>query len=123
MVTVAERDRRAEAAGSSTRTRVRVQRRGTLVAPVDVAVLVEGEDEPRRFSWDGRAPWHEIVLDLEDEAKVVAVDVDPDLALPLDADRVNNHWRGEPSALPSWSWAARVLTLLQSAMLGARTLS
>jgi hypothetical protein len=120
LVSVAERD---AVDTDRTRTRVRVQRVGTLEIPVEIRVEVEGEEEPQLHHWDGRGPWHELVLELEEDAKVTAVDVDPDMRVPLDADRLNNHWRDEESRLPSLSWSARVLHLIQSAMLGTRTLS
>ena len=123
LVTVEEAEAAAAQAGERRRTRIRVQRRGGLKAPVEIEVRVTDEDAPRRFRWDGRAPWHEVLVETTGEAEVVAVDVDPQMKLPIDADRTNNHWRDEKSDLPSLSWAARVLTLIQSAMLGGRTLS
>lgn len=110
-----------ESAADEWRSVVDVQRRGTLTAPVEIAVTFAEAEEAEIFHWDGRDPWHR--LEFVREEKVVRVEVDPREALTLDVDRLNNHWVSENDELPAWSWAARVFVLLQSMFLGARALS
>lgn len=119
-------DERAEdgdggGAGARYRNTIRVRRDGTLTAPVEIAVWMGDEDEPELFTWDGESSWHEI--EIVREGKVTRVEVDPHERLTMDVDRLDNSWAAKGSELPAVSWATRVLVMVQSMLLGARSLS
>jgi hypothetical protein len=81
----------AEAAGAVPPVRYRVEvvveRRGEVRMPVDVVVVFDDHSEMRQ-TWDGEARWHRIEVTSTEKASHAIVD--PEMKLPLDADRLNN---------------------------------
>jgi hypothetical protein len=80
-----------EAAGGSAvpryRVEVVVERRGEVRMPVDILVVYEDGSEMHR-TWDGEDRWHRIEATGTEKASHAIVD--PEMKLPLDADRLNN---------------------------------
>jgi hypothetical protein len=85
------------------RTRVRVERRGPFVHPVEVELRFEDGSRLRR-RWDGAARWARWTMTTPE--RLTAAVVDPDGVLALDTDRLNNSRRREERGLP----AAKLLT-------------
>ena len=67
--------------------RVLVRRRGTLVFPVDIDLVME-DGSTKRVSWDGKGLTHEI--NYEGERRLVGAVIDPEHHVLLDDDLLNN---------------------------------
>jgi hypothetical protein len=71
-----------------------VRQAGELVAPVQVEARFE-DGTSARNTWDGSG--RSAVFEHRTPSKLTAVLVDPDRRFPIDLDRNNNGWSGEPA--------------------------
>ncbi|MDC0745870.1 M1 family metallopeptidase [Polyangium mundeleinium] len=69
------------------RGRVLVRRRGTLVFPVDIDLVME-DGSTKRVRWEGKGVTHEV--DYEGERRLVGAIIDPEHRVLLDDDLLNN---------------------------------
>ncbi|WP_394820840.1 M1 family metallopeptidase [Pendulispora albinea] len=92
-----------------------ITRRGTLVLPVDVDLVLE-DGTRQRVHWDGHGD--EVRFPYEGNMALRAAVVDPDGRVLLDEDRTNNHGATEPLRAPTRTlerttyWAELLLQLL-----------
>ncbi|MFA5099366.1 MAG: M1 family aminopeptidase [Candidatus Omnitrophota bacterium] len=68
---------------------VTIENRGALQMPVETVVTYT-DGTTQSEVWDGSGRSHAIAAD--DRKKIARVDVDPENAIVLDLDRINNHW-------------------------------
>lgn len=68
-------------------SKVRVERLGEVVIPVEILVSFENGDEVREL-WDGKKKWKEFTY--RKKAKLLSADVDPEHKIWLDRDFLNN---------------------------------
>lgn len=64
-----------------------VRRHGSVSLPVEIE-LIAADGSRTRHHWDGGSPW--LKLDYRGSSQLVAAMVDPDLALPIDSNLLNN---------------------------------
>ena len=99
--------------------RVLVSRLGEMHLPVDVLVHFAGGREVREH-WDGVARYREFTY--RGSEKIAWASVDPDEILVIDINRINNSRAVEPSALPFWKYAVKMLYWVQNILIGASPL-
>jgi hypothetical protein len=106
-----ERERAAEEAGTrGWHSAVQLRQLGELELPVEVELQFEGR-EPERRTWSGDRRWETWTFDRPE--KLLAVRIDPDGRIPLDADQLNNALRVDEERGGSRSLALRVLAAFQ----------
>ncbi len=89
---------------------VMVRRRGEVVLPVDVELVLEGVP-PERRAWDGRDRW--IRYEISRPERLLSARVDPDGRLPLDASWLNNSRRVEGDPRAAAHWGLRLMFWIQ----------
>jgi hypothetical protein len=99
--------------------KVLVSRLGEMHLPVDVLVHFAGGKEVREH-WDGVARYREFTY--REREKIAWASVDPDEILAIDINRINNSRAVEPSALPFWKYAVKMLYWVQNILIGASPL-
>jgi hypothetical protein len=92
---------------------VELRQRGEISLPVEVELTWEN-GPPERRTWAGEERWARWELDRPQ--RLVAVAIDPDHKLPLDASWLDNAMRLEPDARAAVGWSARLFCWLQQAM-------
>ncbi len=105
---------RAAAEPPRYRSEVLIERRGTVRVPVDILVVYD-DGSTTRETWDGQGRWYRI--DATGMRQVAYAVVDPDRALPLDVNQLNNSRMREPGTRGIWRLAGRWGLWLQSALL------
>jgi hypothetical protein len=95
------------------RSIVQLRQRGEVIVPVEVELTFEGKDPERRL-WDDGRRWAKWEFDRPE--KLLAVTLDPDGKLALDADRLNNSRRVEPDPAAARKLATGFLFWLQQGM-------
>jgi hypothetical protein len=97
------------------RTEVVVRRYGDGIFPVTVLVNFEGGRQ-RRVAWDGVGRWHKVTID--DSARAISAQIDPDQILLLDTSFTNNSFAIEPQgARAATKWASRWMVWLEDQLL------
>lgn len=96
------------------RSEVLIERRGSVRVPVDILVVYD-DGSATRETWDGQGRWYR--LDATGTRQVAYAVVDPDGALPLDVNRLNNSRMREPGTRGIWRLAGRWGLWLQGALL------
>ncbi len=97
------------------RTTVVVRRLEAGQFPVDILVTF-ANGEQSRHTWDGRARWHEVVLDRP--VKAVSAQVDPERVLLLDTNFTNNSRTMEPAGeAAATKWSLRWMVWLQDLLM------
>jgi hypothetical protein len=92
-----------------------VRRYGDGMFPVTVRATFD-DGTARSIVWDGSERWR--AFDIERNAALVAVAVDPERVLMLDVNFTNNTWTARPKAPEAASrWAMRWLTWMQELLL------
>jgi len=97
-------------------SRVLVSRLGEVHIPVDVLVHFAGGREVREH-WDGIDRCREFTY--RGNETVSWASVDPDENLVIDINRINNSKTLEPSGLPLWKYAVKMLYWVQNILIGA----
>jgi hypothetical protein len=97
------------------RGRVLVHRHGELVFPVDIE-LVTADGNRQRRRWDGRGAFTSI--EYEGPSRLIAAVVDPDGAISLDDDLLNNARSTDPAGAPRSLERATYLAELLLALAG-----
>jgi hypothetical protein len=87
-----------EQTGPTYECTVVVTRKGEAVAPVDVLVVFEN-DEEKKETWDGEDRWKKFVY--KTDSPIRHAIVDPDLKLVMDVDYVNNSRVSRPPGFRS----------------------
>lgn len=105
-----EEARRAELGQRSWRSRIELRHLGEVILPVEVA-LRYADDRRERRTWAGERRWAR--WEVDDAQPVVAVTLDPDGRIPLDASRLNNHRRTSVDRRSTAFLTARSLFWLQ----------
>lgn len=106
-------EKRNEAKERSWRSKVLLRRRGEIALPVEIELRFE--DAPaERLSWDGAERWKRI--EIVRPHKLLSATVDPEDALLLDVNRLNNARRLESDTKVAASWGMRFLVALQQAL-------
>ncbi|MBM7865287.1 M1 family peptidase [Heliobacterium gestii] len=91
---------------------IRIDRRGELQAPVEIAVI--GKDgHVQSLFWEDGGRYKEFTLS---GAAPEAVVVDPGEKLALDINRLNNYWAKEPNRAAALRWSLFVASLYQGLM-------
>lgn len=99
--------------GSASATQATVERRGDVALPIQVAT-VDADGRVERQSWGGDAAR----LDVAAQAgEIRRVQVDPDDAIAVEPQRLDDGRDLAPSPLPLATLAARILGLVQAALL------
>ena len=98
------------------RSKVVITRRGDVILPVQL-LLTYADGKRERVTWDGRDRWTAITR--EGPSPIASAVLDPDDALPLDANVLNNGRRKSPDVRVASSWAARWLFWVQHVIAGA----
>ena len=95
------------------RSRVLVSRLGEVQLPVTVVVGFEG-GETVVEAWDGKDRWKEFIY--ERPEKVVRAAVDPDRALVVDMNLLNNSKTADPASFPIQKHFIKMLFWIQNAL-------
>lgn len=98
---------RADAQGAT------VERRGNVAAPVEIAVTYRNGRVDRQ-RWDGAGERRDVVAQ---GGEIQRIEVDPEQTLRLEPDVLDNGRDVAPSPVPLTALAARLLGLLQAALL------
>jgi len=110
------RDRRAEEDETEDEetynSRILLERVGDMIAPVEVLVRFDNDDEIRE-QWDGKSRNYELIYERSEE--VISVHIDPEQKLYMDIDLNNNSMTTQPDELPVWKWTSKVLFWMQNA--------
>ena len=113
-VTVPARESERPGSNAKFETTVLVSRLGEIRIPVDVLIHF-ADDKELREHWDGQARYKE--LRYKGGARAVWATVDPDEILLIDVNRNNNSKTLEPSSLPLWKYASKMLYWVQNILL------
>lgn len=92
---------------------VELRRLGELALPVEVELRFAGR-APERRGWDGGEPF--VRWTFERGARLLAVEIDPERKLVLDANWLNNSRRLERDGRAAAAWSTRLLFWLQQAL-------
>jgi hypothetical protein len=94
-------------------SRVLVRRRGEVAFPVEIAFKFEGREE-ERILWDGSERWKS--WEFERPERLEWASVDPERAVLLDVDWLNDGKRVRPDHRAATAWAARWLFWIQNVL-------
>lgn len=99
--------------GDASARQARIERVGDVVMPVDVAITyADGRSERR--TWDATGQTFTIVAS---DGDLQRIQIDPDAAIRLEANTLDNGRDIQPSPVPLLTVAARLLGLVQAALM------
>ena len=96
----------------SYRSRVHLQRLGEVTLPVEVRVGLDNGEELTLF-WDGKDRYKDLIIDNENDVKVIWAKIDPDYKNPLDVNLANNSLTLNPDRKPVRRFTLNLRTIIQ----------
>jgi hypothetical protein len=106
-VAFARSDRKAD---SLYNAKVRIERIGDMMLPIEVLVRFDNGDEVRE-QWDGKARF--IDFEYEGTRKVVSAVIDPENKIDMDVNRINNSWGRDDNFPASRRMMTKYITIIQ----------
>jgi len=92
------------------KAKVRIERIGDMMLPIEVLVGFDNGDEVRE-QWDGKARY--IDFEYEGTRKVVRAVIDPENKIDMDVNRINNSWGRDDNFPASRRMMTKYISLIQ----------
>ncbi len=94
-------------------------RNGEFIVPQDVKIVFDNGDVIIEF-WDGKSRSHDFTY--KGNRKIVSVEIDPYMKIPLDKNLINNSYTLKPDATGIWRIFTAFMTWIQGIMVTMSTL-